>query len=130
MYINISIYPLPYIFKRKTEAQAIFLKPFTICSSCLSFVCLFTKKQTEVIRFQADKSDQMDLPVYESLSIGKKERKVTQERGNYKWQEPLPNIKQERVNAENGGMARARSRLSPLMCSAHINKDHLKTIMS
>jgi hypothetical protein len=49
----------------------------------------------------------MDLPVYEPLSICKKEQKVPQERGNYKWQEPLPNNKQERGNAENGGMARA-----------------------
>jgi hypothetical protein len=40
----------------KTEAQAIFLNLFTICSSYKRkfVVCLLTKKQTEVIRVQTD----------------------------------------------------------------------------
>jgi hypothetical protein len=38
--------------KRKTEAQAIVLDPFTDCN--LSFARLFTKKQTEVIRLETD----------------------------------------------------------------------------
>jgi hypothetical protein len=44
----------------ETEAQAIFLNPFTACSmynGSLKFVRLLTKKQTEVIRLQSDKTD-------------------------------------------------------------------------
>jgi hypothetical protein len=43
--------------KRKTEDQAIFLNLFTyahLADGSLSFVRLLTKKQTEVIRLQAD----------------------------------------------------------------------------
>jgi hypothetical protein len=42
--------------KRKTEAQAIFLNRFTVCSASKQklVVC---KKQVEVIRFQTDKTD-------------------------------------------------------------------------
>jgi hypothetical protein len=62
-YIFLYFYNYIYIYvavsngKWKTEAQAIFLNPFTVCSSCigkLSFVRLFAKKQTEVIRLQTD----------------------------------------------------------------------------
>jgi hypothetical protein len=45
------------IGKRSMEAQATFLNPFTVCSSAkgsLSFVCLFKKKQTEVIRLKTN----------------------------------------------------------------------------
>jgi hypothetical protein len=43
--------------KQKTEAQAIFLNPFTICpcaKGSLSFARSLTKKQTEVICLQTD----------------------------------------------------------------------------
>ncbi len=43
--------------KRKTKDQAIFLYPFTVCSSCKRkfVVCSFVdEKQTEVIRLQTD----------------------------------------------------------------------------
>jgi hypothetical protein len=46
--------------KRRTEAQAIFPNPFTIChraNRSLLFVPLLTKKQTEVIRLQPDLTD-------------------------------------------------------------------------
>jgi hypothetical protein len=49
--------------KQETEAQAIFLHPFTMCSHAngiLSFFCLLTKKQSEVIRLQTDKTE---LPI-------------------------------------------------------------------
>jgi hypothetical protein len=46
------------------EVQAIFLNPFNAfahrANRSLSFVCLFTKKQTEVTHLQ----DQTDLPIY------------------------------------------------------------------
>jgi hypothetical protein len=51
-------------FKRKTEAQAISLirLPFAHrVNESLSFICLFTKKQTEVIRLQMDSTN---LPIY------------------------------------------------------------------
>ncbi len=37
-----------FCFKRKTEAQAIFLNPFTICSSCKQkfVVCPFVDEDT------------------------------------------------------------------------------------
>ncbi len=39
----------------QTEAQAFFLSPFTVCSSCRrQFVCLFMKKQIEFIRLTTD----------------------------------------------------------------------------
>ncbi len=36
-------------FKRKTEAQAIFLNPFTVCSSCKQkfVVCPFADEETD-----------------------------------------------------------------------------------
>ncbi len=42
-----------YIGKVKKEAQVIFLNPFQANGS-LSFVSLFPKKQTEVVRLQMD----------------------------------------------------------------------------
>ncbi len=53
-YMSISIYICCH-FKRTMEAQAIFLNPFTICSSCKRkfVIChLFLRKQTEVIHLQ------------------------------------------------------------------------------
>ncbi len=47
-----------YIYLRKTEAQAIFLNPFTVCSSCKRkfAVCLFVDEET-------NGSLQRDLPI-------------------------------------------------------------------
>ncbi len=49
IYISINIYI--YIccrFKRKMEAQVIFLNPFTVCSSCKRkfVVCLYVNEET------------------------------------------------------------------------------------
>jgi hypothetical protein len=52
-----------YKFQQKTEGQAIFPNPFTVClcaNGSLSFVHLFTEKQTEVIHLQIDETD---LPI-------------------------------------------------------------------
>jgi hypothetical protein len=63
--------------KQKTEAQAIFLYPFTVCSLCKrKFVRLLTKKQTEVIHLQMD---YMDLAIlflsFARLSFNKSQYK-------------------------------------------------------
>ncbi len=55
--INIDIYIYILRFQRKTEALAIFLNRLQFAYrtyGSLSFVCLLTKKQTEVIRLQTD----------------------------------------------------------------------------
>ncbi len=57
------MYMLPF---QTAEAQAIFLNPFTVCSSCKQktevIICPFVaKKQMEVIFLQ---TDQIDLPIY------------------------------------------------------------------
>ncbi len=60
LHVHIYIYTAVPDGKRITESQAIFLNPFTVCSSSngsLSFVCLLMKKQKEVIRLQTDKTD-------------------------------------------------------------------------
>ncbi len=72
MYIHIYIYiymlkwqhiyiyrDLSCHFKRKVEAEAIFLNSFTVCSSCKQnfVVCMLSKKQREVIRLQMDYMD-------------------------------------------------------------------------
>jgi hypothetical protein len=56
IYINIDIYVHMLPFQRKTKALTIFLnRQFAYRAyGSLSFVCLLTKKQTEVVRLQTD----------------------------------------------------------------------------
>jgi hypothetical protein len=59
IYISLYICIICCCFEWKMEAKAIFLNPYGIlvahrANGSLSFVRLFTKKQTEVIRLQPD----------------------------------------------------------------------------
>ncbi len=57
MHLYIHTYIYAAVSNGKREAQAVFLNPFTVAhraSTSLSFVRLFTKKQTEVICLQTD----------------------------------------------------------------------------
>jgi hypothetical protein len=63
LYSHLNFYATVSNVKRKMKAQAIFLNPFTVCSSCkrkLVFFRSLTKKQMEVICLQSTTVNGLD----------------------------------------------------------------------
>ncbi len=63
LYSHLNFYAAVSNVKRKMKAQAIFLNPFTVCSSCkrkLVFFRSLTKKQMEVICLQSTTVNGLD----------------------------------------------------------------------